>query len=1015
MRPPVARVLLAGVASAATIAALTAAVPATAASTGPAASTTSTTSAVAARAAVSCGDVLVVGLDGNGERPRSGATFGPTVARVVSSYTSQLGPRSVRQVRVPMNTQILSRLVQGHQPRKADAGDAVRRSALRAWQGKIGEQVALADRLVSQRYTSCPEEQVVLVGYAQGASVAHRLLDRWSDRGHMSRIAGAVLVSDPDRRYNTRSSLGGAPPAARASTGLVVHRIAPPADDVPASNASFATFAVCTARDLVCDPSRSSVRKAFSVARSYATAGGRTASSIRTQAGGLAARTRVRPVPAPATQTASGPSGEALRLQLAADVTSAARSGVRWTATSSVPGFTLSPEGVLSGTPTTTGTWTMSYTVRGTTPATPARSGSVTIVATAALTGASGLSAAGQSSCQTRRDGTAYCWGRNDYGQVGDGTTTRRYTATKVNGTNWRQVAAGGSATCGITSRDRLWCWGLNNYGQLGIGQTKPQVKPRAVGTGSWRDVSVAWHHACGVSTGNRLYCWGQNLRGSVGTGSTSRAVDRPRQVDSAAWRSVTTGGWHSCGIRTDGTAWCWGDNALGQLGVGNDDRQTRPKRVGTATDNWLRLSTGYGHSCGIRANGSLHCWGLNDRGQLGDGTTTGRLVPTPVAGGGTWSDVAVTDGGTCAVAGNGAVWCWGDNRYGQVATASAAVFTKPTRRAAPTGATMIAGGWLHACAARADQSVSCWGSNEVGQRGNNNGASARRTTGSYDVRPGIESDPGVNPAEVVRRAIGDRPRPTATQQRTSARRASTTTRVMTFNQLGTLHTAPGGTRPDWAPSRIRAEWASEIIRVRNADLIGTQETNPDQVAALDMATRGAYGFYPGTTMGYSGATGSVMWRKDTWSLVWSDTVSIPFMNERRPRPMVRLRHKRTGQEVYLVNVHFSPGQQQDDRNRGAQILIRSLKQLAKDGLPILLTGDFNEREGIYCKIHTQTNLRSSIPPAKPGPKCHAPRGLRVDQIFGARGRFGSIKIDQGPMVQRTTDHSVSVVPFTVG
>lgn len=1019
-------VLLSGALSAVTLAVLVAVPPASAgpvvagavpsaspaspASSASSGSSTAEVARVSARASVSCGDVVVVGVDGNGERPRSGAAFGPTVTRVAAAYGARVGARSVRTVRVPVSTATLSRLVDGHDKRKRDAGDAVRRTALRAWMGPLTEHVTTAHRLVADRGVACPEEQVVLVGYAQGAAVAHRLLHRWSRDGVPARVAGAVLVSDPDRRYRTRSRLSGAPAAPHASTGLVVHRITPPAPDVPAATPTFGVSTVCTARDLVCDPSRTSVRTAFSVARSYATAGRGTATALRREAAVLAATTRVRPVPAPAVQQATGAAGEPLTMQLAVDVADSARDGVRWVPTNEVAGMSLSPTGLLSGTPTSGGTATLTYTVRGTAPTTPPRSGSVTIVTAA---GSTGLSAAGQGSCQTRTDETAWCWGRNDYGQVGDGTTARRFTPTQVLGTDWQQVTTGGATTCGIKGTGRLSCWGLNNYGQLGIGRTKPVLRPRQVGTGTWKDVAPAWHHTCGVATDESLWCWGQNIRGSLGLGTTSRSVDVPRKVGTASWRSVVSGGWHSCGIRTDGSAWCWGDNQLGQLGLGNDDRQTAPRRVGAESDRWIDLSTGYGHTCGVRADGTLQCWGLNDRGQLGDGTQTGRLSPTTVAG--TWSDVAVSDGGTCALAGSGGVWCWGDNRYGQVAAPSAVVVTRPVRRTSPAGASMLAAGWLHTCAARPDEVVTCWGSNEVGQAASTTGTSRTAVTGSYDARPGIESDPEVSPAEVVEREIGDRPRPTASSQRTAARAATLSARLMTFNVLGTRHTAPGGSRPDWAPARIRAEWAGEIVRVRGADLVGTQETNPDQIGSLDLATGRQFAFYPGTTMGYGGATTSVMWRKDVWTKQWADTISVPFMDERRPMPMVRLRHKKTGREVYLVNVHYSPGGQEADRDRGTAITIDAIKKLSKDGIPVLLTGDFNEREELYCKVHTQTDLRSPIAPTRPGPACHPPRGLRVDQIFGSRGRFAGLRIDQGPLVQRTTDHSVSVVSFSVG
>jgi endonuclease/exonuclease/phosphatase (EEP) superfamily protein YafD len=141
----------------------------------------------------------------------------------------------------------------------------------------------------------------------------------------------------------------------------------------------------------------------------------------------------------------------------------------------------------------------------------------------------------------------------------------------------------------------------------------------------------------------------------------------------------------------------------------------------------------------------------------------------------------------------------------------------------------------------------------------------------------------------------------------------------------------------------------------------------------------------------------------------------VPFMDARRPQPIVRLRHKKSGREVYLLNVHYSPGDQEADRDRGTAITIAAIRQLSKDGIPVLLTGDFNEGEELYCKVLAQTNLQAAIGPSASPNRCTAPRGLRIDQIFGSRGRFTGLRIDEGPMVQRTTDHSVSVVSFSVG
>ncbi len=141
--------------------------------------------------------------------------------------------------------------------------------------------------------------------------------------------------------------------------------------------------------------------------------------------------------------------------------------------------MTLSGAGLLAGTPTRSGTFVVSYQTRGTAPATTGHTGTVLVKVTAASVS---LSAGGQDTCLTRSDGTARCWGRNNYGQIGDGTLLGRDVPTKVLGTGWANISTSGSTTCAVKADGTLWCWGLDNFGQVGVGHGAPVRKPHQVG-----------------------------------------------------------------------------------------------------------------------------------------------------------------------------------------------------------------------------------------------------------------------------------------------------------------------------------------------------------------------------------------------------------------------------------------------------------------------------------------------------------------------------------------------------
>ena len=197
----------------------------------------------------------------------------------------------------------------------------------------------------------------------------------------------------------------------------------------------------------------------------------------------------------------------------------------------------------------------------------------------------------------------------------------------------WAQVSTGAWHTCGVRRNRSLWCWGGNFEGQLGMGDTASRLVPTRVGTDAdWARIMTGGTSTCGIRTDGSLWCWGQNEDGQLGLGDTNWRLVPTRVGTDTDWARVSPGNRHTCGIRTDRSLWCWGRNWQGQLGLGvSEPNRQVPTRVGTDTD-WARVgATGWEHTCGIRTDRSLWCWGDNPRGGLGLGDTTDRLVPTRV------------------------------------------------------------------------------------------------------------------------------------------------------------------------------------------------------------------------------------------------------------------------------------------------------------------------------------------------------------------------------------------------
>jgi alpha-tubulin suppressor-like RCC1 family protein len=223
------------------------------------------------------------------------------------------------------------------------------------------------------------------------------------------------------------------------------------------------------------------------------------------------------------------------------------------------------------------------------------------------------------------------CWGGNEGGQIGDGTYSDRNKPTYPAGfANVRTFGAGALHTCATKDDDGLWCWGANDQGQLGDGTTSAKNLPAATGSLKASVVAGGLGHTCAVSEGQALKCWGSNDKGQLGNGTTSTMpVTSPAAVpgmDSGV-ELVAAGASHTCAVRS-GALWCWGYNASGQLGDGTTDDRASPVQVKGLPGEVVAVAAGLGFTCAITADDRLWCWGENQHGQLGDGTTSSRGTP---------------------------------------------------------------------------------------------------------------------------------------------------------------------------------------------------------------------------------------------------------------------------------------------------------------------------------------------------------------------------------------------------
>ncbi len=346
-------------------------------------------------------------------------------------------------------------------------------------------------------------------------------------------------------------------------------------------------------------------------------------------------------------------------------------------------------------------------------------------------------------SCALRADGSVSCWGLNTSGQLGDGTTTQSLTPVTVQGiTNAIAVTTGRNHSCALLADHTVSCWGLEASGQLGNGSVGDPLgdqfstTPVAVtGISDAIAISAGGNFTCAVLQGGTVSCWGADGFGQLGDQPvhSETDVDYPMNYHSSVPVGVagvggavalSAGSDHACAVLASGSIYCWGDNEYGELGDGSTLHSilgpfTLHQVVGI-TDA-IAVSTGDSHTCALHQDHTVSCWGS---GAVGDGTSTQRLTPVSVPG--IVDAIAISAGSdsstpvSCALHETGHVSCWGTNFHGSLGNGTLTPSTSPVEVGSLSDAVAIDVNYAHVCAATHLGGVSCWGQGGDGQLGNN-------------------------------------------------------------------------------------------------------------------------------------------------------------------------------------------------------------------------------------------------------------------------------------------------------
>ena len=279
------------------------------------------------------------------------------------------------------------------------------------------------------------------------------------------------------------------------------------------------------------------------------------------------------------------------------------------------------------------------------------------------------LSVGANTVCGLDVAGSAYCWSGDQLlpasGELAPVSTNVRFASISAGGYGYYYYDFYYNAyVCGLTVDGTAYCWGTNFAGQLGAGDLFLRPEPITVATGQrFASLKAGAFHTCAINLAGAAYCWGGNFTGALGDGSLETRLTPAKVLTTVALDSVYPGNEHTCALTAQGAAWCWGSNANGQLGIVTAETNARtPVELGHPRV-YSALALGSDFTCGLTGDGAVYCWGRNDDGQLGQGSTSApSIIPLKVNSVEKFTSITTSGGSqhTCGKTATQRVYCWG-------------------------------------------------------------------------------------------------------------------------------------------------------------------------------------------------------------------------------------------------------------------------------------------------------------------------------------------------------------------
>ncbi len=326
-------------------------------------------------------------------------------------------------------------------------------------------------------------------------------------------------------------------------------------------------------------------------------------------------------------------------------------------------------------------------------------------------------------SCAVFSNGSAYCWGDNSSGDLGDGTAQESHLPVRVALTDIAEIGAGNDHTCARTNSGDVYCWGNKNY--LGIDAVQESFKPVKVPLKNATHLAAGTDFTC-ASTVDTVYCWGNNNLGQLGRGETSGSERTPDVIKNrlANVKSMHASMSTICVVSATNDAFCWGGATYETNGPSYYN--SAPTRINAS--DVADVVVGEGHVCTLSKAGAVQCLGEGNYGQLGDGQqfrSATMVVPTGFAG---TPVKGLAAGGThtCAVLSTGAMKCWGDGTHGRLGSGDEKIRKEPVDAKDLTSVDHVVAGIANTCAWNdSANSIYCWGYNTHGEVGDGSVADA--------------------------------------------------------------------------------------------------------------------------------------------------------------------------------------------------------------------------------------------------------------------------------------------------